>query len=202
MGNIMSGSKTPGSKTPGHSGPPAREEPRAIVAAYVVRHAHAVPREGWTGRDEDRPLTDRGLKEAQALAHHFDTGAPGARPHKSSAAPLEPRPTLLLSSSAERCLATLGPLAAACGLPIAAAEFLSEGSDASSALLQARELAADGGVPVLCTHGDVIWGMVELLEKTGAYLPGPVDVKKGSIWVLEAESGSIASARYIPPAKV
>jgi 8-oxo-dGTP diphosphatase len=87
-------------------------------------------------------------------------------------------------------------------LPIATAEFLSEGSDASSALQQVRELAADGGVPVLCTHGDVIWGMVELLEKAGAYLPGPVDVKKGSIWVLEAGSGSIASARYIPPAKV
>jgi 8-oxo-dGTP diphosphatase len=174
----------------------------APVTVYVVRHAHAQPREGWTGRDEDRPLTDRGLKEAQALALHFDTAAPGARPNKSAAAPREPRPTLLLSSSAERCLATLGPLAAACGLPIGTAEFLSEGSDASSALLHAAELAASGGVPVLCTHGDVIWGMVELLEKAGAYFSGPVDVKKGSIWVLEAESGTIASARYIPPAKV
>jgi hypothetical protein len=44
--------------------------------------------------------------------------------------------------------------------------------------------------------------MVELLEKTGAYLPGPVDVKKGSVWVLEIESGSVGSARYIPPVKV
>ena len=196
------GNTTPGSRTPGHSGVPARDEAIATVAVYVVRHAHAQPREGWTGRDEDRPLTDRGLKEAQALAHHFDTGAPGARPHRSAAAAREPAPALLLSSSAERCLATLGPLAAACGLPIGTAEFLSEGSDASSALLQAGRLAADGGVPVLCTHGDVIWGMVELLEKAGVHLPGPVDVKKGSIWVLEAESGSIASARYIPPAKV
>jgi broad specificity phosphatase PhoE len=68
--------------------------------------------------------------------------------------------------------------------------------------MQAKELAAGGGVPVLCTHGDVIWGMVELLEKAGAYLPGPVDVKKGSVWVLEIESGSIGSARYIPPVKV
>jgi 8-oxo-dGTP diphosphatase len=174
----------------------------ATVAVYVVRHAHAQPREGWTGQDEDRPLTDRGLKEAQALARHFDTGASGARPRKSAVAPREPRPTLLLSSSARRCLETLRPLAAACGLPVGTAEFLSEGSDASSALVQARELATNGGVPVLCTHGDVIWGMVELLEKAGAYLPGPVDVKKGSIWVLEAESGSIRSARYISPAKV
>jgi len=174
----------------------------ATVAVYVVRHAHAQPRDGWTGSDDDRPLTDRGVREAQALADHFDTRTPGGRSHKSGTRPREPRPTLLLSSSAKRCLATLEPLAAACGLPVGTAEFLLEGSDASSALMKAQELAADGGVPVLCTHGDVIWGMVELLEKTGAYLPGPVDVKKGSVWVLEIESGSIGSARYIPPAKV
>jgi hypothetical protein len=29
-----------------------------------------------------------------------------------------------------------------------------------------------------------------------------VDVKKGSVWVLEIESGSVGSARYIPPVKV
>jgi 8-oxo-dGTP diphosphatase len=174
----------------------------ATVAVYVVRHAHAQPRDGWTGPDDERPLTDRGVKEARALADRFDTGARGSRPDKSGALPREPRPTLLLSSSAKRCLATLGPLAAACGLPVGTAEFLSEGSDADGALVQLRKLAADGGVPVLCTHGDVIWGMVELLEKAGAFLPGPVDVKKGSVWVLETESGSIGSARYIPPAKV
>ena len=65
--------------------------------------------------------------------------------------------------------------------------------------MKAQELAADGGVPVLCTHGDVIWGMVELLEKTGAYLPGPVDVKKGSVWVLEIESGSDRIRQVHPP---
>lgn len=196
------GNRTSGSETPGHSAARARDEPRATVAVYVVRHAHAQPRDGWTGPDDERPLTDRGVKEAQALADRFDTGAPGARSLRSGAPPREPRPTLLVSSSAKRCLATLGPLAAACGLPVGTAEFLSEGSDAGSALMQAKELAAGGGVPVLCTHGDVIWGMVELLEKAGAYLPGPVDVKKGSVWVLEIESGSIGSARYIPPVKV
>jgi len=173
-----------------------------VVAVYVVRHAHAHPREGWTGRDEDRPLTDRGVKEAQALADHFDTGAQGALSRKSGARTLEPRPTLLLSSSAKRCMDTLRPLASACGLPVGDAEFLLEGSDVAGVLAKAEELAACGGVPVLCTHGDVIWGIVERLEKSGAYLPGPVDVKKGSVWVLEVVSGLIGSARYIPPGKV
>jgi 8-oxo-dGTP diphosphatase len=196
------GTRTKASETPARSGAEAGGELVAVVAVYVVRHAHAQPREGWTGRDEDRPLTDRGVKEARTLADRFDTTAPGTRSRKSFAQAREPRPTLLLSSSAERCLATLGPLAAACGLSVGTAEFLSEGSDARDALVQAQELAAGGGVPVLCTHGDVIWGMVELLEKSGAYLPGPVDVKKGSVWVLEVESGLIGSARYIPPGRV
>ena len=194
------GDKVPSAKTPKHSSSGAGDEPAEAVAVYVVRHAHAQPREGWTGRDEDRPLTERGVKEAQVIAGRFDTTAPGRR--SRPARPREPRPTVLLSSSAERCLATLAPLADASGLTVGTAEFLLEGSDPRAALVKVKELAAAGGVPVLCTHGDVIWGMVELLEKSGAYLPGPVDVKKGSIWVLEVGSGAIGSARYIPPGKV
>ncbi|MFZ2056235.1 MAG: histidine phosphatase family protein [Acidimicrobiales bacterium] len=175
----------------------------AAVAVYIVRHAHAQPRDSWAGSDKQRPLTDRGAKEAQAIVDHFGTGPPGgALSHDLGAAQPEPRPTLLVSSSAERCLATLRPLAAACGLPVGTAEFLAEGSDACSALVQLKDLAAGGGVPVLCTHGDVIWGILELLEKAGVHLSGPLDVKKGSIWVLETVSGSVESARYIPPDKV
>jgi 8-oxo-dGTP diphosphatase len=175
----------------------------AAVAVYLVRHAHAQPRDGWAGSDRERPLTDRGAKEAQAIVDHFDTGPPGgALSHDLGAVQPEPRPTLLMSSSAERCLATLRPLAAACGLPVGTAEFLAEGSDACSSLVQLKDLAARGGVPVLCTHGDVVWGILELLEKAGVRLTGPLDAKKGSIWVLETVSGSVESARYIPPDKV
>ena len=55
----LMGNRTSGSKTPGHSGARARDEPMATVAVYVVRHAHAQPRDGWTGPDDERPLTDR-----------------------------------------------------------------------------------------------------------------------------------------------
>jgi broad specificity phosphatase PhoE len=107
-----------------------------------------------------------------------------------------------MSSRAERCLATLQPLSAACELPVVISDFLSEGTDVSSFLMQVKELAASGGVPVLCTHGDVIWALVEMLVDAGTPLAGPVEVRKGSILVLETESGSIESARYVPPAKV
>ena len=174
----------------------------APASIYVVRHAHALPRDGWTGSDSDRPLTDRGIKEARALVARFDTASPEAPSHKRSARAREPRPTLLMSSAAKRCLATLQPLADACGLPIVIEEFLSEGSDADGLLVRFKELTAAGAVPVLCTHGDVIWGLVDLLVAAGTPLSGPVEVRKGSILVLDTESGSVESARYIPPAKV
>ena len=43
----------------------------ARVSIYVVRHAHAHPREGWGGSDRHRPLTERGVKEAEALTRRF-----------------------------------------------------------------------------------------------------------------------------------
>lgn len=174
----------------------------APVPIYVVRHAQAEPRDAWAGSDRDRPLTGRGGRQAAALVGHFDIGADGSSPRAPRLRALEARPTLLLSSPAERCLATLGPLARACGLPVLTADFLSEGSEADSFLMRVKQLAAAGEIVVACTHGDVIWGTVDLLVAGGTRLEGSVDIKKGSTLVLEFESGSVASARYVPPDKV
>jgi len=186
----------------GPAGPPAHAKsgPVVQVPIYVVRHANAVARDAWGGPDAGRPLTDRGLKQARALLHRFDTGADRARPRKQAGA--LPKPTLLMSSGAERCLATLQPLAQACGLPIVTAEFLSEGSGADGFLVQVKELAAAGGVPVLCTHGDVIWSLVDALAAAGTRFTVPVEAKKGSLLILWTGAGSVESADYIPPDKV
>jgi 8-oxo-dGTP diphosphatase len=186
---------------------PKSDSGAMAVPVYLVRHAHAQPREGWRGSDKHRPLTDRGAKEAVALTRRFDVShssvGPGQAPSREHRARgLEPRPTLLVSSSAERCLATLRPRAAACELPIVIAGFLSEGSDANEAFMQMKDLAASGGVPVFCSHGDVIWGIVDILRAAGTGFDAQVDVKKGSVLILEMRSGSVESARYIPPDKV
>ncbi len=190
-----------GSDRPGRAKPAARDEADTAVSIYIVRHAYARARAAWTGPDALRPLTERGLKQARALVSRFDTGPLPLRAPKRARICL-PRPSLLMSSGAERCLATLRPLAEACGLPIVTAEFLSEGSDADGLLVQVKELAAGGGVPVLCTHGDVIWGLVDALGAAGTHFAGPVEAKKGSILILETRSGSVGSARYVPPGKV
>jgi len=172
------------------------------VPIYVVRHAQAESRVSWAGPDEDRPLTSRGIRQARALVARFDTAAHSSESRRRGARLLERRPTLLMSSPAERCRATLGPLAAACDLPVVISDFLSEGSAADSFLVRVERLAAGGDIAVLCTHGDVIWGAIDLLVAGGTRLDGPVEVKKGSILVIEAEAGAIGSARYVPPDKV
>ena len=174
----------------------------APVPSYVVRHAQAESRDAWPGPDRDRPLTARGLRQAEALVARFDAPAHSSQSHHGHARVLEPRPTLLMSSPAERCLATLRPLAAACNLPIVAADFLSEASGPDGFLAHVRQLAASGEIAVVCTHGDVIWGAVDLLVAGGTRFEGTVEVKKGSMLVLEVESGEIASGRYVPAAKV
>jgi 8-oxo-dGTP diphosphatase len=176
----------------------------ASLPVYLVRHAHAVSRELWKGSDKHRPLTDRGAKQAQALASRFGVLADRTGPKRAPTAGrgIEPRPGLLVSSGAERCLATLRPLAAGCELPIVLAGYLSEGSDPDEVLLQLKELASSAPVAVLCSHGDVIIGVVDILKAAGTPFSGQVDVKKGSIVVLETRSGSVESVRYVPPDKV
>lgn len=170
------------------------------VPVYLVRHAQAEQRERWPGADTQRPLTERGLRQADAIAGLFDT-SPRPAPSQDLGAS-RPRPTVLISSAAERCVATLRPLATACNLPIVTADYLLEGADPAGLLLELRQLAARGGTPVLCGHGDVIWGLVDLLVAAGVGFDGDVEIKKGSVLVLEAEPEKVVSARYIPPPKV
>ncbi len=170
---------------------------------YVVRHGDAEPRYSWKGEEGDRPLTGRGTREARAVADRFETGPLGARLRAPDADPPEPRPTCLVSSAAERCVATLRPLAGALGLTIAVDDLLSEGSDARLALGRLEELVAAGdGDVVACTHGDVIWAILALFEEFGIDVPPEADTKKGSIWALEVDGGRVVSARYLPPGKV
>ena len=170
------------------------------VSVYMVRHAQAAPRDGWSGSDGSRPLTARGLRQAESIAARFDT-SPRPAPSRDPGA-ARPRPTVLVSSPAERCVATLRPLAAACNLPIVTADFVSEGADPAACLVEVQQLAARGGTPVLCSHGDVIWGLVELLASAEVPLEGDVEIKKGSVLVFDTKGGEVASARYIPPTKV
>ncbi len=156
---------------PGGGGQP--ERPPTLC---LVRHAKAYSRRRWVGDDHDRPLADEGREQASLLARHI-LGHLG-------------RPSQILSSPALRCRETMAPLAAECGLDVGETAWLDEGSAPADAFEQVSQLtlkldAGPGRGPVAaCTHGDVMWGILESLAAAGAELGERVEAPKGAVWIL------------------
>jgi phosphohistidine phosphatase SixA len=152
------------------------------VKVFAVRHADAGEREKWTGRDELRPLSEKGWRQAQGLAKQL---APAGVGH-------------ILTSPYVRCRQTVEPLAQALGLPIRETAELAEGGDFRRALELAEK--QEGGGVVICSHGDVIGDLVESLEDQGL-VAGSARFPKGSTWVLELVGGKVKGAKFISAAK-
>jgi len=156
-----------------------------VVTVLLVRHADAGSRGAWKHDDRLRPLTDRGRDQALGLVR-----AIGDR-HALDR---------LVSSPSVRCIGTLAPVAAALTLDIELDLALAEGEDPRAALALAREACEPGVGLVLCSHGDVIPAMLEVLESEGLDLGRHAQCQKGSAWVLEGEHGRFHTSRYVPPA--
>ncbi len=147
---------------------------------YFVRHAKAGSRGHWQGDDRLRPLSKKGVKQAQALIDVF-------KPYKIKA---------IYSSPYLRCVQTVEPLARDRGLEVQETSALAEGHG----LRGANEFMRDPNLDdvVLSTHGDVVWELVEDLVKRRVIKAGEGGYEKGSTWVVEVEDGKPVRARFIP----
>ncbi len=114
----------------------------------LVRHAHAVARSSWDGADDTtRPLDDRGRDRARALVPLLEAY----------------RPTRLLSSPSDRCVATVEPYAASARRRLRLRGGLSEegfAADAAKAARHLRRLLDRGRAALVCSHGPVMPGLV------------------------------------------
>lgn len=148
---------------------------------YLTRHARAGDRVQWEGRDRLRPLSNRGVKQALALADYF------------LHVPIE----RIYSSPFERCEQTVEPLGRTLGMRVKSNKLLGEGSRPRFV----RELIATLGATsaVLSSQGDVIGDFIGSLARKGVDIDGPLEWKKGSIWILETVEGKVVEARYVPP---
>jgi 8-oxo-dGTP diphosphatase len=147
---------------------------------YVVRHAKAGSRERWTGDDRKRPLTKKGIKQAQDLVDV-----------------LAPYPVAsIFSSPYLRCVQSVQPLAKALRLKVEQSVSLAEGHG----LAGLHEFLDDGDLDnaALCTHGDIVWELVEDLVKRKMLRAGEGGFEKGSTWILHVDGTKIAKARYLP----
>ena len=153
------------------------------MTLLLLRHVHAGDRDGWTGDDRRRPISDRGHRQADALVATYD-GQDVTR---------------ILTSPYVRCVQSVEPLADARGLDVEVEDALAEGTPLDAV----RRLFArlDGGTVVLCSHGDVIASVVQDLLVRGVDLGGPDALRwqKGATWVLEGDPRSPRTARYLPP---
>jgi len=150
---------------------------------HLVRHADAGTRMAWVGEDFDRPLDEFGQMQAEAI---------GAALASRSV-------TRILSSPAVRCVDTVVPLGRMLGLRVEAADELAEGSFVGDAFDLLRSLASAEGDSVLCSHGDVIPGLLWVLAQYGLDIPDLGRCKKGSIWELDVSDGRIVGAAYRHP---
>ncbi|MDL5351040.1 NUDIX hydrolase [Microbacterium sp. zg-YB36] len=109
----------------------------------VLRHAKAVAREKWTKADAKRPLSKKGTRQAAALV-----------------GPLSAFGVMrVVTSPAERCVATVAPLAASLERRIERSEAISqdaweEGRSDPRAVVGARVRARKP--TLLCSHGPVL----------------------------------------------
>lgn len=151
---------------------------------YVFRHAHAGRRKDFQGPDHLRPLTERGRRESKLVAE--DLAANGI--------------SRILTSPYTRCVQSVAPLSDATGLPAEVDLRLAEETPGSEVDALLAEI---GPETVLCSHGDIISGLIGRIAAEGARLDAGLIWEKGSVWRLEHEplsrAGHFAFGVYTPP---
>jgi 8-oxo-dGTP diphosphatase len=153
------------------------------MTVFLVRHADAKSRANWPHDDELRPLTKRGLFQAESLV-----GLLCEHPIKR-----------ILSSPSVRCVDTVAPLAKKLGRKVEPTQELLEGADAVKAYELLRSTSRASGDTVLCTHGDLVPELLRLPGRDGLVLDDSPRWPKGSTWAIHTDGKHFTTATYLPP---
>jgi 8-oxo-dGTP diphosphatase len=154
------------------------------VRILLVRHGRAGSKAAWTENDRLRPLTGRGVAQAEALVPLL----------------VSYRPRRILSSPLVRCVQTVEPLAAALGALIERDESLGPTANALAEDLVGTVCSASLGTVVVCTHREIIRRLQwRLGRKSGTSFTKGAPCPKGSTWVLDLADGELRAAAYLPP---
>jgi 8-oxo-(d)GTP phosphatase len=141
------------------------------VTLYLVRHALALAKSSWAGLDSDRPLDAKGRRQVAGLTDWYASR----------------RVDAVLSSPAVRCVATVLPVANHHEVDLATTRALLVGADRDARKLIRRlckQAVRHGQAIVVCTHGEVLPGMLDALGYDG---DGSAQHAKGSVWTVEGQ---------------
>ena len=168
--------------------------PLDTAPVILLRHASAVAKKEWrqTGHADDlsRPLSDRGRAQAAALAGLLGCFAPAR----------------VISSAAERCLATVIPYAERAGVPVTAEpSFTVDGAtsdhnddgwaESPAARWRITEAVTAARPVVICAHRqNLSWLLAEVCAAISAPVPDGPPLHRGAVWVLQVGGRRLASA--------
>jgi 8-oxo-(d)GTP phosphatase len=163
--------------------------PARTVPCILLRHATAGSKAAWHGNELARPLDPSGAEAADRLAQLLSCFGP----------------CRVISSAAERCVATVRPYAALTGAKIELEPlFTVEQRGAGQAAFdRAAAIAADGTPVVICAHRE---NLPLLLDAACAALrsapPQGPGLRKGGFWVLHSADGTMVAADRHHPGDV
>jgi 8-oxo-dGTP pyrophosphatase MutT (NUDIX family)/phosphohistidine phosphatase SixA len=150
--------------------------PALTVPLILLRHASAGSKSDWDGADLARPLDARGAADADTLARLLRCfGA-----------------DRVISSAAERCVATVRPFAALTGAKIEIEPLftVTAQAGAEAVALRASSLAVTGSPVVACAHRENLpLLMAAACARLEARPPRGRPLRKGRFWVLHVAAG-------------
>ena len=152
--------------------------PALTVPLIVLRHASAGSRSSWGGADLARPLDARGAADADRLAWLLCCFGVGR----------------VISSAAERCVATVRPFAALTGAKIEIEPLFTVGVQAAAeaVALRAAELAMADAPVVTCAHRENLpLLLAAVTARLNARRPRGRPLRKGRFWVLHVTAGGV-----------
>jgi 8-oxo-dGTP diphosphatase len=163
--------------------------PARTTPCILLRHATAGRKAAWHANDLARPLDRRGADEAESLAALLSCFGP----------------CRVISSAAERCVATVRPYAAAAGAQIELEPLFTPGArdgETAEAAGRAAELAGAGTPVLICAHRENLPLLLDAAcARLGSSPPEGSSLRKGGFWVLQSAAGSLVSAEHHHPAE-
>lgn len=162
--------------------------PADTSTVLIVRHGRAGRKSRYKGDDRKRPLDKHGRAQAESLVGQL-LAFGGDR---------------LFAAPRTRCHQTLGPLAEELGVAVDGEPALTEeaysdhrSTGRARVLEIAKEAAAAGGTPVICTQGKVIPDLIAWWSERDGVKPDKSRNRKGSTWVLSLVGERLVAADHI-----
>jgi 8-oxo-(d)GTP phosphatase len=156
--------------------------PADTVPLTLLRHASAGARHDWAGDDLHRPLDAEGEAESELLARLLSCFGPAR----------------VISSAAERCVATVRPYAAATGATVETEPAFTVGraeAEPAEAAARVADIVHAGQPAVICGHRENLPPMLTAAcAALGARPPDNLPLGKAGFWVLHTADGRLAAA--------